>query len=673
MNSRDYWAKRSALDMVRYMRTAEQTANLMEKAGAEAARFLSNEVQAVYRGLESFGISEREARRIMRVSNNKTVLQMLRSAAAQVSDEEKRSALLSAINSAGAYRYRIDRMEQINRQITQTCNDLYKTQLKQARICFGEIAEESYLRTIFNVQKRVGFAFGFEQLPRKAVDRILGAHWVGGSYSQRIWKNTEILADRLKDELLVGMLSGRSPEKTARIIRETFGSTTYCARRLVRTESAYVSNAAVRSGYEEAGIDRYRFVATLDSHTSEICAELDGKVFPVSEAKAGTNLPPMHPWCRSTTIAEIDESTLKGLERRARDKDGKVIRVPADMTYSEWKEKYGTELERPEPLTNDLVQQAKPADTVKMKSGKKASKAQDKNEQQMQEAAQEVKAVSETAVSGQIELPEDKTVETAAAVKNTITNKPEPLTDSENSGIIEIDNSEPSKEEKVAEPDSRIYRYGTSEDYSRMLKSHTKNVPESDRKQIFRHSKPDGASGGYVSTHNYSNINSNLRGDGYSVQGLDDDDIRTIEALRSAINSNTIDDNYILTRYVDVGYLSSVFGATDKYGNAFYYNGAFEDPRVMEHAVQQMKDKIGTTVQEKAFVSTSVLKDKNIMTGKGVRLTISAPAGTNCYIPKNKKESECILGENTAFYITDVRESSLDRKLEIFVTVMEEK
>ncbi len=143
---------------------------------------------------------------------------------------------------------------------------------------------------------------------------------------------------QLKNELLVSALSGRSGEKTARIFQERFGVNAYCARRIVRTESAYVANAAQAKAYDEAGIDRYRFVATLDSRTCECCGALDGKVFELAKAKPGTNYPPMHPFCRSTTIADFGDEELAGLERRAKDKDGNTVKVPADMTYEQWKQ-----------------------------------------------------------------------------------------------------------------------------------------------------------------------------------------------------------------------------------------------------------------------------------------------------------------------------------------------
>ena len=42
-------------------------------------------------------------------------------------------------------------------------------------------------------------------------------------------------------------------------------------------------------------IDKYEFLATLDSRTCSVCGKLDGKVFKLTEAKVGVNYPPLHP------------------------------------------------------------------------------------------------------------------------------------------------------------------------------------------------------------------------------------------------------------------------------------------------------------------------------------------------------------------------------------------
>ena len=322
------------------MGTAEDTAAEMNAAIRQTSAYLEKEVKAVMRGMQSFGISEAEARRILNAAGNESALQSLRAAANRVADPAKREALLNAINSAGAYRYRITRIEALNRDVVKQCRELYKTENRAVTSALRNVAEESYYREIFGIQQETGLGFGFSQFSQRDVERILRSNWAGGNYSQRIWRDINGMTARLKRELLVSMLTGRSGEKTARIFRERFGVNAFCARRIVRTESAYVANAAQAQAYDEAGIERYRFIATLDSRTCECCAALDGKVFDLAKAKAGTNYPPMHPFCRSTTIADFGDEEFAQLERRAKDKDGRTVKVPAGMTYEEWKELY---------------------------------------------------------------------------------------------------------------------------------------------------------------------------------------------------------------------------------------------------------------------------------------------------------------------------------------------
>ena len=340
MNSRDYWERRAAQDMYDRMGSAEETAAEMNAAIKQTSAYLEKEVKAVMRGMQSFGISEAEAKKILNAAGDGTALQRLRKAAQQVSDPERREALLNAINSAGAYRYRITRIEELNKDINRQCRELYKTENRHITSALRNVAEDSYYHEIFSIQKGTGLGFSFSKFPRQDVDRILRSNWSGGNYSQRIWKDVSGMTARLKNELLVSMLSGRSNEKTARIFQEQFGVNAFCARRIVRTESAYVANAAQARAYGEAGIDRYRFVATLDSRTCECCAALDGKVFELAKKKPGTNYPPMHPFCRSTTIADFGDEELAGLERRAKDKDGNTVKVPADMSYEEWRREF---------------------------------------------------------------------------------------------------------------------------------------------------------------------------------------------------------------------------------------------------------------------------------------------------------------------------------------------
>ena len=86
------------------------------------------------------------------------------------------------------------------------------------------------------------------------------------------------------------------------------------------------------------GVEQYEIVATLDSHTSDICRSLDGKHFPMKDYQPGVTAPPFHVYCRSTTVPYFDEQFDIG-ERAARDEEtGKTYYIPDDVNYQEWKE-----------------------------------------------------------------------------------------------------------------------------------------------------------------------------------------------------------------------------------------------------------------------------------------------------------------------------------------------
>ena len=73
------------------------------------------------------------------------------------------------------------------------------------------------------------------------------------------------------------------------------------------TEEAFFSSAAQKDCFTELDVEQFEIVATLDSHTSDICRGMDGKHFPMSEWKVGVTAPPFHVHCRSTTVPYFDD------------------------------------------------------------------------------------------------------------------------------------------------------------------------------------------------------------------------------------------------------------------------------------------------------------------------------------------------------------------------------
>ena len=163
--------------------------------------------------------------------------------------------------------------------------------------------ESAYIYSALSVGNAI------KTLNEREIESILQMEWSGASYSQRIWRDNDVLANKLKDELVKAAINGTNPRVTAKKLRDTFGGTKPNTERLVRTESTYVANASTAKRYDNMGVKEYEFVAVLDRRTSSICREMNGQTFPLSEFMPGTNAPAMHPNCRSTIVPAASDIT----------------------------------------------------------------------------------------------------------------------------------------------------------------------------------------------------------------------------------------------------------------------------------------------------------------------------------------------------------------------------
>lgn len=336
-----YWERRAAQRMFELLQSAEDAADIISKVYLKASRYLSFQMQGVFeRFMTKHKLTEPEARRLLGMVQDKASLKAL-IRQLKNSDMAKEKAELIRELEAPAYQSRIERMQQLQNQIDLTMQQVYEQEKQVSTAFYMDLANEAYYRSMFDIQQRSGIGYSFAHIDPKQIDRVVGSKWSGRNYSKRIWGNTKALAQDLKEELLIDLLTGRTEFEVSKILANKFAQGASNARRLVRTESCYLSNQMEMESYKESGIEKYRFVATLDLRTSKICASLDGQLFLVSEQLPGKNCPPMHPWCRSTTIAYISDEDFARMQRRARDPEtGKTYLVPATMNYQEWYKKY---------------------------------------------------------------------------------------------------------------------------------------------------------------------------------------------------------------------------------------------------------------------------------------------------------------------------------------------
>ena len=242
---------------------------------------------------------------------------------------------------AFAKKRQINRLEGLDSEIRGRIAQLGNVQQLGMDKTLSSSLQDQYTRQRWNIDTGSSFGIQFNKISDSQLKAVLKQPWNGNeNFSSRLWKNKEQLANILQQELTQGIIAGTPLNDITKIITNKTGSAFSAAERLVRTEMTHVAAVADIEGYEDSGIAWYEYLATLDDRTSEICGELDGNHFRLQDAQAGVNLPPMHPNCRSTTIAWFGASFKDGLERRARDAEGNTILVPANMKYQEYKQKF---------------------------------------------------------------------------------------------------------------------------------------------------------------------------------------------------------------------------------------------------------------------------------------------------------------------------------------------
>ena len=135
----------------------------------------------------------------------------------------------------------------------------------------------------------------------KPVESTINASYQGATWSSRIWNQMDELRDTIDTEMKKALTLGNGyPMKN--VIKKKFGVSSNDAKRLALTEMTRVRMDARLSRFKDNGVDSYKYNAIIDSRTSDICTGLNGMVFKLEDAEAGVNLPPMHPYCRSSVL-----------------------------------------------------------------------------------------------------------------------------------------------------------------------------------------------------------------------------------------------------------------------------------------------------------------------------------------------------------------------------------
>lgn len=342
MKSNKYWEERANLRMESYHKDSDKVVAKINKAYDKALEDINEDIDHIFNTYVSKHdlIPEKARELLNEAADPEIVIERYKEILSKVQDDTIKKRILARLNKE-AYKARITRLEALKESIRDNMYKVADTELAVSTKGYLDTIDSAYYHNMYDLQKGLSLGFDFAPLDDKGIQEILKQNWSGKHYSERVWGNTQVLSSKLEDIVTKGMLTGKSNRQMTNELMDMTNSGKLAAERLVRTETTYVANAAEMESYKEAEVDKYVFVATLDSRTSKVCREHDGKVYKVSEGVPGENMPPLHPFCRSTTIAYDGEETLARMQRRARvPVTGKTYTVPANMNYEEWRKQY---------------------------------------------------------------------------------------------------------------------------------------------------------------------------------------------------------------------------------------------------------------------------------------------------------------------------------------------
>jgi SPP1 gp7 family putative phage head morphogenesis protein len=335
-----YWEERFRQLEESQHKSAASCYEDIEQQYHQAQRTLEGQIAAWYqRFANNNGMSLAEAKKVLNRKELEEfkwdVWQYIKYAKENEVTEEWTKELENA-----SARYHISRLQSLQVQTQQTLEVMFGNQLDTIDEEMRDAYTSGYYHTAYEIQKGAGIGWNFATLDERIIAKVIHTPWAvdGKNFSERIWGNKQKLINELNQILTQNIILGQDPQKAIDALAKKMNVSKVNAGRLVMTEEAYFSSEAQKDCFKELDVEQYQIVATLDLKTCDVCQEMDGKVFRLSEREVGVTAPPFHVNCRTTTKPYSEFNDFG--ERIARGEDGKTYYVPANMTYKEWKKAY---------------------------------------------------------------------------------------------------------------------------------------------------------------------------------------------------------------------------------------------------------------------------------------------------------------------------------------------
>lgn len=333
----NYWTKRFEEEEKQRNISNKAYAKEIEKQYKIAENKIKSDIEKWYiRIADNNQISLADAKKLL----TKDELKEFKWTLAEYTQKAKSGAWKKELENASA-RIHIQRLEALQLQVKNSIETLRNKENEMLEDYLIKNYEDTYYHSLYEISKGLNLKTSFATLDKNKINQVIGKPWLsdGKTFSDRIWQDKEQLINTLRTKITQSFITGstldEAVEDISKFVSDKIKNKEYVARRLLETESAAYASKAQIEAFKSIYVEKYEIVATLDLHTSEICQEMDGKVFNISDQEIGVTVPPFHSHCRTVIAPYFDDKPT----RASRDENGEYKEVKY-MNYKEWKDQY---------------------------------------------------------------------------------------------------------------------------------------------------------------------------------------------------------------------------------------------------------------------------------------------------------------------------------------------
>ena len=335
--SNNYWTKRFEEEEKQRNISNKAYTKEIEKQYKIAENKIKSDIEKWYiRIADNNQISLADAKKLL----TKDELKEFKWTLAEYTQKAKSGAWKKELENASA-RIHLQRLEALQLQVQNSIETLRNKENEMLEDYLIKNYEDTYYHSLYEISKGLNLKTSFATLDRNKINQVIGKPWLsdGKTFSDRIWQDKEQLINTLRTKITQSFITGstldEAVEDISKFVSDKIKNKEYVARRLLETESAAYASKAQIEAFKSIDVEKYEIVATLDLHTSEICQEMDGKVFNISDYEVGVTASPFHCNCRSVIAPYFDDDPT----RASRDENGEYKEVKY-MNYKEWKDQY---------------------------------------------------------------------------------------------------------------------------------------------------------------------------------------------------------------------------------------------------------------------------------------------------------------------------------------------